>query len=160
MYWKTKYADHGMRLRKTQLIFCWRKWKVAYLVLLSPGMLVGGPAHESYSWMVLNPDLCTVIARAILWTAWKLMTLCLQKAFLNSSILDSTSDLCFSVEKHFFSSFFSSETPFQVSNLIFWSWLRHQARESGFYSQAYANTRIPMHPGLFCYKASKGHPKL
>lgn len=121
-------------------------------------MLVGGPAHESHCWTVLNPDLRVVIMREILLTAWKLMTPDLQKAFLNSSALGSKDNLCFSRVKHSFSSFLSLETPFQVSKLVFWSWLRHQARELGFYSQAYANTDTPMHPGLFCSKASEGHP--
>lgn len=91
-------------------------------------------------------------------TAWKLMTLGLLKAFFNSNVLDSKDNLCFGRVKHFFSSFFSQETPFQVSNLIFWSWLKHQAREWGFCSQAYANTDTPTHPGLFCYKANEGRP--
>lgn len=101
---------------------------------------MGGPAHESHCWTVLNPDLRMVIMRGILSTAWKLMTPDLQKAFLNSSVLGSKDNLCFSRVKHSFSSFLSLETPFQVSKLVFWSWLRHQARELGFYSQAYANT--------------------
>lgn len=53
-------------------------------MLLSPRMPVGGPAHESLCWTVLSPDLRMVAV--ILWTVWKLMTLCLQKTFLNSSV--------------------------------------------------------------------------
>lgn len=157
MYWKTKYADCGMRLRKTQLRFCWQKCNAA----LPCAPLLKDTCGRPSSWILL-------LDSAESWPAYgysksdsldslKFMTLCLQKAFLNSSILDTTSA---SVWKSIslFVLLLRNSVPSQQSHLL----VLVKASDKGvrLYSQAYANTRTPTHPRLFCYKASEGYSKL